>query len=89
MVDQSATRSAGESSESGEMPPPAVSMNRRSLMRYSLSSMLGLLLLIALGSAYLITLWRLREVEAELSRLRLETGYLEPSAEKSSRLLLT
>ncbi|MCA9139443.1 MAG: hypothetical protein KDB00_21870 [Planctomycetales bacterium] len=50
-------------------------------MNFSLSSLLGLLLLIALGSAYVITLARLRSAEAELERLRRETGYLEPSAD--------
>lgn len=92
MVDQTTVRSEVESSPKGAMQRPAIATNPRSPMRYSLSSMLGLLLLIALGSAYLVTLWRLREVEAELARLRQETGYLEPSAENeiaAARLVST
>ncbi|WP_286177643.1 hypothetical protein [Stieleria mannarensis] len=54
---------------------------RRLPVQFSLTWLLMLLLVIALASAYLVTVARLRTAEAELSRLREETGYLPPSAE--------
>lgn len=50
-------------------------------LRYSLTGMLNLLLLVALASACVISITRLRRAEAELARLREETGYLPPSGD--------
>ena len=54
---------------------------RRAPVRFSITSLLLFLTVIALGSAQLITLWRLRAAESELSRLRRETGYLAPTGD--------
>ncbi|KAA5540540.1 hypothetical protein FYK55_20625 [Roseiconus nitratireducens] len=52
---------------------------KRPPYRFSLAGLLMLLSLIALGSGYIVTLVRLRNVQAELAVLRQETGYLEPT----------
>lgn len=60
-------------------------MNRpdpgRERPRFSLLGLLLIVSLAAVGSAYVITLRRLRSAETELARLRKETGYLEPTAD--------
>lgn len=63
------------------MDPKIGSSSRRAPLRFSITSLLLFLTVIALGSAQWITLWRLRAAESELSRLRQETGYLAPTAD--------
>ena len=57
------------------------SSTRRAPVRFSITTLLLLMTVIALGSAQCITLWRLRAAESELSRLRQETGYLAPTGD--------
>ncbi len=54
---------------------------RRLPVQFSLTWLLTVLLVVALASAYGVTAVRLRSAEAELIRLRKETGYLPPTDE--------
>ncbi|QDV41994.1 hypothetical protein Enr13x_18370 [Stieleria neptunia] len=54
--------------------------SRRLPVQFSLTGLLTMLLVVALASAYGVTAVRLRTAEAELRRLREETGYLPPTA---------
>lgn len=74
------SESATQNREPGRYPSESDRGPARSAPRFSFSLawLLTLLLLIALGSAYLVTLSKLRSAEAELARLRVETGYLAP-----------
>ncbi len=54
---------------------------RRLPVQFSLTWLLTVLLVVALASAYGVTAARLRSAEAELIRLRKETGYLPPTDE--------
>ncbi|MCD0460884.1 hypothetical protein [Roseiconus lacunae] len=47
--------------------------------QFSIANLLGLLALVALSLGFVITTIRLREAERELTRLRNEVGYLEPT----------
>lgn len=67
---------AADPSQAGTSRTPSIAP-----LRYSLTGMLMFLLLVAVGSAYVHTLLRLRQAESELADLRQETGYLAPSDE--------
>ncbi|MCO8125060.1 hypothetical protein NHH03_25210 [Stieleria sp. TO1_6] len=66
-------------------PPPTQPDPNRETVRlrlgFSLRELLMLIMVVALASAFVTTLWRLQRAQAELAVLRQETGYLEPSDE--------